>query len=189
MFLPPFARSSFPWPSHPPRRPPLSNNQCVCWCVCVSVSWLHSGQSWDRHRGRRGGAQGESRPIHRHKDIINQIGEWFEKPPLEHCVLVIGHHGNFTFAAMFATECARARAQDDHVKSHKWLSAASSRDTHTAPFVQKGSGFLPLYRLSLSHENLQQGRIVRLPVKVTPPPVTPRPPPPNNPLLLNANTD
>lgn len=91
---------------HPPAPgfldPALQNNMRVCVSVCVHVCELAAlkpepGRAW----------WGESRPIHRHKDIINQIGKWFEKPPLEHCVLAFGCYGNSKCLSTFVCVCVR----------------------------------------------------------------------------------
>lgn len=84
---------------HPPAPTfldPAPKTICVCVCVCVrqlAALRPESGQA----RGAVGKREGESRPIHRHKDIINQIGKWFEKPPLVHCVLAFGCYSNSKF--------------------------------------------------------------------------------------------
>lgn len=96
------ALRSFLHPPAPSFPDPAPKQYAICVCVCVCG--LCVGNSTSLRPGM-GQARGESRPIHRHKDIINQIGKWFEKLPLEHCVLVSCYYRNTAFVTTFVSVC------------------------------------------------------------------------------------
>lgn len=149
MFLAPFACSQFPGLSPP-------NNMCVfvpvCLCACVHVC-VPAALRPEPGQAQGVVREGESRPIHRHKDIINQIGKWFEKLSLEHCVLPWVAIATLHFW-LYLWLCV----SDVHIKSHKWLSFTSLKDhTHTLflnKWILEVSNFLSSFTslIQICHE-------------------------------------